>query len=107
MAGNRLILFPGSFRGFSSRLAGFRGKLCCSKRYCSDRSIEETREEGERYRRCIQYNGEVARLAVINEGLLVKENFVSEREEEELVKEARSSFRRVKYEYDHWDGVRL
>ncbi|XP_003387940.1 PREDICTED: alpha-ketoglutarate-dependent dioxygenase alkB homolog 7, mitochondrial-like [Amphimedon queenslandica] len=105
MAASRLILFPGSFPGVSSRLAGFGGKLCSSTRFCSGGCIKEIRDEGNKFRRCIQYSGEGARLAVINEGVLVKENFVSEREEEELVKEARSSFRRVKYEYDHWDGV--
>ena len=107
MAAIRLVLFPRSFPAFSSRLAGFCGKLCSpcsSKRCCSDSTVEDAREEREK--RCVQYS-EGTGNAVMNGNVLVKEDFVSKREEEELVKEVRSSFRRVKYEYDHWDGVRL
>ena len=32
-------------------------------------------------------------------------NFVNEEEENEIMKDISKSFRRTKYEYDHWDGV--
>jgi len=37
--------------------------------------------------------------------LALYENFITKNEHDSLVKEIDRSFRRVKYEYDHWDGA--
>jgi hypothetical protein len=37
----------------------------------------------------------------------VHENFISEEEEDRLIKEAEPYLKRQKYQFDHWDGVSM
>lgn len=98
MASARLMLFPGAFPAVSRRMAGFCG-LCSSKQECTESISSET----EKHILC----SKTAQDVVKSGKLLVRDEFVSKEEEEELVKEVELSFRRMKYEYDHWDGVRI
>lgn len=43
---------------------------------------------------------------VVNNNFSLLKNFISTEEETALLKEIEKSFRRTRYEYDHWDGVR-
>ncbi|KFM81865.1 putative alpha-ketoglutarate-dependent dioxygenase ABH7, partial [Stegodyphus mimosarum] len=44
-------------------------------------------------------------VLLVKESFKVYENFVSEDEELELMKEIEPTFRRRRYEFDHWDGA--
>ena len=96
MAAARLMLFPGAFPAVSRRMAGFC-RLCSSIQECTESISSET----EKHILC----SKTAQDVVKSGKLLVRDEFVSKEEEEELVKEVELSFRRMKYEYDHWDGV--
>jgi hypothetical protein len=39
--------------------------------------------------------------------LLIKEDFLSNEEEESLLEEVDPYMKKLRYEYDHWDNVRL
>ena len=42
---------------------------------------------------------------LLNHDMIVMEDFISEDEEQELLKEIQPHFARKRYEYDHWDDV--
>ena len=44
---------------------------------------------------------------VLNSDLKLYLNFINEQEQADLMKEIDKTFRRTKYEYDHWDGVSI
>ena len=52
---------------------------------------------------CEKHVDEIQR--VLKENLFLYDNFISGGEHDELMNEVNKSFRRAKYEYDHWDGV--
>ena len=45
-------------------------------------------------------------IDVVNKDFSLLKNFITPEEETDLLKEIEKSFRRTRYEYDHWDGVR-
>lgn len=46
-------------------------------------------------------------IEVVNKDFSILKNFITTEEETELLKEIEKSFRRTRYEYDHWDGVSI
>ena len=51
-----------------------------------------------------QQRVEKVRSALVTD-LLLYDDFVNQQEHDSLMKEIDRSFRRTKYQYDHWDGV--
>ena len=45
-------------------------------------------------------------IDVVNKDFSLLKNFITPEEETDLLQEVEKSFRRTRYEYDHWDGVR-
>ncbi|XP_066926480.1 alpha-ketoglutarate-dependent dioxygenase alkB homolog 7, mitochondrial-like [Clytia hemisphaerica] len=42
---------------------------------------------------------------VVEQDFTLIENFITEKEEDDLMKEIEKAFRRTRYQYDHWDGA--